>query len=117
MSASLKVAFTKQCEARHAFQEFRRRCFCTLLPTSDCYGHVVITQDLRKLDLSNAGASVERYQRASYYLLHRAFERPEASPDEEKIVTSPSRARRTVYPHAHDLVARGSKSPAHFCCF
>ena len=49
-----------------------------LLPDADRHGHVVLTQRMRLLDWSSATASLERYQQAGYYLLHRALQRPAA---------------------------------------
>lgn len=47
-----------------------------LLPGLDAYGHVVITQQMSRM-LRHRGA-VEGHQRAGYYLLHRALQRPNA---------------------------------------
>lgn len=47
--------------------------FNTLLPYPDVYGHTVVTQTMQRMDLSIPGASVERYQKIGYYLLHRAL--------------------------------------------
>ncbi len=56
--------------------------FNLVLPKSDAHGQVVITQTMSRLNLSLPGASVERYQRAGYYLIHRALhERPAAQLD------------------------------------
>eukprot|EP00966_Prymnesium_polylepis_P107969 2500484-Prymnesium_polylepis.1 len=49
-----------------------------VLPHADIYGHVVFTQSMGLLDLSLPGASMERYQKVGYYLLHRGLQRPAA---------------------------------------
>ena len=41
-------------------------------------GNVVLTQSMSKLRLGWHESSIERYQRAGYYLLHRALVRPES---------------------------------------
>jgi len=55
-----------------------KTCFNMLLPQPDIHGNVVLTQQLALLDLNLAGASLESYQKAGYYLLHRALQRREA---------------------------------------
>ena len=52
--------------------------FNMLLPHPDLYGHVVVTQSMGLLDLSLPDASMERYQKVGYYLLHRALQRGRA---------------------------------------
>jgi hypothetical protein len=47
-----------------------------LLPNPDAQGNVVLTQSMSKM--LDAGSSLERLQRAGYYLLHRALQRREA---------------------------------------
>ena len=53
-------------------------CVTVLLPYCDRLGRAVVTQCMGKLDLSVPGATMERYQRTGYYLLHRALQRIEA---------------------------------------
>lgn len=47
-----------------------------LLPEPDAYGQTVLTQRMASFDLSLAGTSAERYQRAGFYVAHRALQRP-----------------------------------------
>mmetsp|Transcript_26897 Transcript_26897/g.44665 ORF Transcript_26897/g.44665 Transcript_26897/m.44665 type:complete len:321 (+) Transcript_26897:162-1124(+) len=59
-----------------ALERELRSAFNTLLPYCDVYGHVVLTQRMERLDFQVG--SLESFQRAGYYLLHRALQRERA---------------------------------------
>ena len=73
-SASAACAATLQEELRSGVH--------MLLPQHDRLGHVVLSYSMAEIDLSaiasRAGPSIESYQRAGFYLLHRALQRPGA---------------------------------------
>ncbi|KAL1511141.1 hypothetical protein AB1Y20_005960 [Prymnesium parvum] len=52
-----------------------RTGFNMLLPCVDVYGYTVYTQTMARLDLRLPHASMERYQKMGYYLLHRGLRR------------------------------------------
>lgn len=69
---SVAVA-TNEAELRSGYNQ--------LLPLPDAYGQTVVTQQMGSLDLKLPGTSIERYQRMSYYVMHRALMRPASQLD------------------------------------
>tara|TARA_B110001452_G_scaffold201536_1_gene171620 strand:- start:741 stop:1811 length:1071 start_codon:yes stop_codon:yes gene_type:complete len=67
-----RVGWTPGSVTAAALHDELGSAFNLLLPHPDAEGHVVLTQSMRKMASLQ---SLERMQRAGYYLLHRALER------------------------------------------